>query len=669
MHQEFAPYVAWEEINFWQPKMRKMNTNSYDAIVIGAGLGGLSCALHLAKKSMKVLVLEKQPKVGGYAQNYLRNGFDFDVSLHVLSAMEKEDGLYQLFEHMQVIDKLEVQEHSPMFTSVFPDATYKLPAREEGRQYLKEHFPHAKAGIDKLFHTFEQIIKDNGKLFWSGEVDIKSFFPARFFKRTYAELLKDCFDDPRLFGLMGQLWQSTGLPNELCAANWAAEVFGSHLISGKYYVKGGGQHISNAMAQTLFEAGGTVKTSTLVKKVILKDRQAVGVETEMGEKFFAPIIVANANPLQTYFHLVGEEHLAKPFIYKLGTLEPSCSLLTLYLGLDCPGHMAGVKDHTTFVNFDYSNLRTYNAAMREEYHHTDYLISDYTDESSGTHPQGKGVVQVLEVAPGKAWTEISRSDYEKKKAAVTQVIMEKVAKRYPQLASHIEVSELGTPRTMELATRNPYGCVYGFAQTPNQADNWRFGVASIFPGLYFTGAWARGGGGGYMGSIVNGRVAATQIISRHSWKGQDKHFDVAVATEQASPRKSMSKSTEPADFKKTTHHRTMGLDDLCAIGELRSDVAVKFLHETANQYITEHQNLLLQLWPQFEADKPWHTTYFQMRFVFVPHVTLKAGDVVTIETEFTPDAPGKGTFAQNIFVHPTTQKLANAGGRVLIRVQ
>ncbi|MBN2525774.1 MAG: NAD(P)/FAD-dependent oxidoreductase [Deltaproteobacteria bacterium] len=641
-------------------------TNQYDAIVIGSGLGGLSTALHLAKKSMNVLVLEKQPKVGGYAQNYLRSGFDFDVSLHVLSAMNETGGLKHLFEYMQVLDKLEVTEYAPMFTSVFPDATYRLPCGEAGHEYLKRQFPKESAGIDRFIATVKSIIDANTKLYWSGEVDINNFFPAQYFKRTYYDLLQECFTDKRLFGLMGQLWQSTGLPNELCAANWAAEVFGSFLLTGNFYVKGGGQRISSAMAETLCEAGGTVRTSALVEKVLLKNRQAIGVQLENGEQIFAPVVVANANPIQTYLSLVGKEHLAKPFLYKLGTFEPSCSLLTMYIGLDCAGKAAGVMDHATFVNFDYSNLRTYEAALREEYHTTDYIISDYTDDESGTHPKGKGIVQVLEVAPGKPWTEIPYEDYKQKKKQVWDVIMAKVAKRYPLLEKHIEVAELGTPRSMERYSRNPYGSVYGFAQVPTQADNWRFSVASIFPGLYFSGAWGRGGGGGYMGSIVNGRVTAQQIFSRHAWRGGEKTFDVA-SREPFRIRKTVDAAANGTELTFRRYIKAIDAKDLSAIGELTTGASVRLLHETMNAYIQEFKTILAKSWTELDVQKDWHVTFFQMRFVFVPFVALSAGDEISIKVEFETTGPNKGKVTQNAYAIKSNKKLANAGGRILIR--
>lgn len=51
----------------------------YDAIVIGSGIGGLTCAGMLARQGKKVLVLEQLGKVGGCTHTFRQNGFEFDV--------------------------------------------------------------------------------------------------------------------------------------------------------------------------------------------------------------------------------------------------------------------------------------------------------------------------------------------------------------------------------------------------------------------------------------------------------------------------------------------------------------------------------------------------------------------------------------------------------------
>jgi len=61
-----------------------MGTN-YDAVIIGAGMGGLSCGTLLAKKGLRVLICEQSSKPGGYCQNFKRNGFTFTPAVHYLS--------------------------------------------------------------------------------------------------------------------------------------------------------------------------------------------------------------------------------------------------------------------------------------------------------------------------------------------------------------------------------------------------------------------------------------------------------------------------------------------------------------------------------------------------------------------------------------------------------
>ena len=91
----------------------------------------------------------------------------------------------------------------------------------------------------------------------------------------------------------------------------------------------------------------------LVTRILTENKRVHGVEIDGGERFHAPLVVSNANPVQTYLHLIGRELLPPPFIYKLEHMEPSCSLITLYLGLDCPAREIGIDEHTLFFNHTY----------------------------------------------------------------------------------------------------------------------------------------------------------------------------------------------------------------------------------------------------------------------------------------------------------------------------
>ena len=83
--------------------------NTYDAIVIGAGNGGLISALRLAKSGKKVLVLESNNVPGGFASSFIRGRFEFETALHELCEYGNKDNpgnVYKLFQDLELTDKI-----------------------------------------------------------------------------------------------------------------------------------------------------------------------------------------------------------------------------------------------------------------------------------------------------------------------------------------------------------------------------------------------------------------------------------------------------------------------------------------------------------------------------------------------------------------------------------
>ena len=78
--------------------MRQLVSSTYDAIIIGSELGGLSCAAYLAMHGQKVLVLEKDSVPGGYATSFRRGDYTFDSTLHMIAGVGKGQYMYRFFE-------------------------------------------------------------------------------------------------------------------------------------------------------------------------------------------------------------------------------------------------------------------------------------------------------------------------------------------------------------------------------------------------------------------------------------------------------------------------------------------------------------------------------------------------------------------------------------------
>ncbi len=591
--------------------MSFMGDAQFDAIVIGSGLGGLSAALHLARAGLKVLTLEKQPKVGGYAQNFRRGRYNFDASLHIAPALDKDGNFASILKDLQIYDRLTIRQRNPMFRSVFPDAAYDLPGGSaEVGKYLGDLFPKEQAGINKFLNICKEIVDANYDLFWGNPVDVERYFPARYFRRTYAELLAECFPNPRLETILGQLWQSTGLPNSRCAANWAVEVMGSHLLSGNYYIVGGGGALTTTMEGALDDLGSPVKTCAKVSKILVENRQVTGVELSNGEQFSAPIVVSNAGPLNTYKKLLKEANIALPYLNRLEKLEPSASLITMYIGLDKPAQDLGIVSHSNFFNHYDDNNFAYELALNEQYEKSDFVISSYSAEDSSAPTTENGVLQMLELAPGAPWVNISRAEYEEKKAKTAAIMLEKLYRHLPEIKGHITLSELATPRTLSLVTGNPLGAVYGWAQIPEQADIFRLGNNGLLKGLYFAGAWGRGGGGGYMGSIINGRVAAREILQR---EGLTPHpcSVPKFSPVPLNPPKETIETKEPDALTEII----LKNDDISANGALKSEVFLKLLRRLREKKAAAP-------WAQNE---PVHIT-----IMLTPGQRVKAGEELTI---------------------------------------
>src|SRR5919106_1811741 len=64
------------------PTVRGEPRGDYDAIVIGAGIGGLTCAALLARTGLRVLLVEQHYMVGGYCSTFRRSGYTFDAATH-----------------------------------------------------------------------------------------------------------------------------------------------------------------------------------------------------------------------------------------------------------------------------------------------------------------------------------------------------------------------------------------------------------------------------------------------------------------------------------------------------------------------------------------------------------------------------------------------------------
>ena len=120
----------------------------FEIVIIGAGLGGLSAAAYLAKAGKKVLVLEHHAVPGGYAHEFRRGKYRFEVALHALDGVAPGGWAYPVLKDLGVLDRVHFHRMDPFYTVRFPE--HEVTAHADVVAYEAElirHFPHEKENI------------------------------------------------------------------------------------------------------------------------------------------------------------------------------------------------------------------------------------------------------------------------------------------------------------------------------------------------------------------------------------------------------------------------------------------------------------------------------------------------------------------------------------------
>ena len=528
------PLVAWDWSAFPRGDGREQAPpGTYDAVVIGAGLGGLSAAAAFARQGFKVIVLEQHGVPGGYASSFKRpGGFTFDVSLHS-TTVGIRNGIVNLIYGFPEIQDVAFSPHKPLYRAIYPDYDIRVPSMDVAGYItiLKTNFPDDGAAIEAIFADMKGLADDVGRLSSAGgQVDMASF-PAKFpflfknFNRTWGAMVDERVKNPKLKAVISGLWGYFGLPPSKLSPFYYAMPLMGYLEGGGYYPAGTSQKISDAFVGIIKKNGGEVKLNTRVEKILTRDHAAYGVRTSDGSEFLGRAVISNANAIDTFTRMMDDKEFLKDTLARMDKLSVSFSTLLVWLGLKTDlVRKVGVKDSEIFYTTGYDVEAEYAAALAGGLPaDPGFGLTIYDNVCPGCSPKGKNTLNIIATQGYDYWKKYetdyfygAKDAYTKEKLRLADILIDKVEKTLlPGLRKAIEIKEVATPLTNLRYTSNPRGAIYGWDQTVDNSGQRRFPQRTPIKNLYLSGAWTFPGHG-YGACVPSGLSCFAEVMK--DWK-------------------------------------------------------------------------------------------------------------------------------------------------------
>ncbi len=445
----------------------------YDAVVIGAGNGGLVAAIRLLQGGAKTLLVEKHNLPGGFATSFKRGRFEFEASLHELNDFGTKDNsgdVRDLFDSLGVTDKIEWLQ--------IPEA-YRVFSREEkidatmpfGKQAFidkMEHYvPGSRPSMEKFFELAEEIRAAQAySNSVNGKTDQKIMLSkyANFVRcGSYSvnEVLDSLKMPKKAKDILNAYWCYLGAHcDDLSFIHYASMVI-RYITRGAAMPKMRSHEISLAMVERIRELGGDVWFNTEAVKIFTGDDYGVeGVLLSNGEHIETRHVIANCAPHIVYGKMI--DKVPVQVIKETNARKLAGRGFTMFLGLNKSADELGIENHNYFLYDTMDTAKQYEIMKKIDTNcvqATVCLNRAYPECS----PEGTCMMYFTTLYMSDDWGNVKPEDYFRVKDKVANMMIDRFEQDTgAKIRDAIEEISVATPMTYARYCGHPEGGIYGY---------------------------------------------------------------------------------------------------------------------------------------------------------------------------------------------------------------
>ena len=480
-------------------------------VIIGSGLGGLSCGVLLAKEGYDVTILEQSFQPGGCLQCFTRKGIKFETGMHFIGRADKGQTPFRLMKAFGVDDKIQLSRLNENGYDIISlcGKKYKFAnGHERFVEQLAKDFPGQKTDLERYWKLIEDVARSSSlhSLDFNGA---QGALGMEYQMRAMDEVLNSVITNPYLANVL-----AGNLP--LYAAEKGKTPFSTHAFimdfynNSAYRVVGGSDNIARALVSVINKYGGRLFLKKKVTRIICDNEKATAVECSDGSIYTADIVVSGVHPMRTVEMLNGVGLIRPAYRKRIESMQQTVGGFAVYLHF---------KENTVpYLNY---NFYSYNqeSPWNCEYYTSEtwpkgYLYMHFCHQRSPLYAQAGVVLSYMQMKDVERWlgTRIGHrgAEYEEFKRKHAEKLIEALDKEFPGISDNIEDYYTSTPLTYLDYTGTEGGSMYGIAKDVSNSAGGRVSHKTKIPNLFLAGQNINSHG--ILGTIVGTIVTCGEII-------------------------------------------------------------------------------------------------------------------------------------------------------------
>ncbi len=477
-------------------------------IIIGSGLGGLTCGVVLAKNGYDVHVLEQGVQFGGCLQCFIRRGAKFETGMHFVGSAAKGQTLDKLMHYLEFND-VKLSELSPQGYDVVSlnGKRYKFAVgREAFINQMSEYFPHQRKNLQQYYDLIEKVAGASSLhslRYADSDVMVSTEYQLRSINDVIGEIITDSLLAKVLVG---------NLP--LYAAEKNKTPFSTHAFIMDFYNQsafrfvGGSDTVVKSLVKTIEKYGGTVSNLSKVVHIVCDDTHATSVELSSGETILCDYVISDTHPTRT-LEMLDTKLIRPAFRKRVLDIPQTIGGFSVYLKF---------KENTLpYMNYNFYSYRGDTPWDCEDYDDSSwpkgYLYMHLCHKENPQYAQSGVILSYMHMKDVEQWKDTlvghRGEDYEAFKKSKAESLLTFVEKDFPNISECIEAYYTSTPLTYRDYTGAEEGGMYGLAKDVNTSAN-RVSQRTKIPNVFQTGQNINSHG--MLGVLVGTIVTCSEFI-------------------------------------------------------------------------------------------------------------------------------------------------------------